>query len=69
LDETFPAGLAFEPIGVNVDALSVKKIASKSVEHLGHLLIPMSGLCGLEIGKSVIAPSNLSSERCQSREP
>ena len=66
LDEILSRGLTFEAIGVPIEALSNQKIAAKNVEYLSHLLISKPGLCGLEIGKSVIAPNNLASERCQS---
>ena len=62
VDEIFSAGLTFEPIRLDVEVLYLQKIAAKNVEHLGQLLVPMSGLCGLEIGESVIAPGNLPAE-------
>ena len=62
VDEIFSAGLTFEPICLDVEALSLQKIAAKNVEHLSHLLVLISGRCGLEIGESVIAPGNFSSE-------
>jgi hypothetical protein len=63
MNEVLPAGLTFELIDLDVASLltqqmAPKNIAPQNVEHLRHLLVPMSGLDGLQIGESLIAPGN-----------
>ena len=67
MNEVLPAGLTFELIDLDVPSLLIqqvapKNVASKNVEYLRHLLVPMSGLDGLQIGESLIAPGNLTPE-------
>jgi hypothetical protein len=72
MNEVLPAGLTFELIDLDVASLLIqqvapknvasKNVASKNVEYLRHLLVPMSGLDGLQIGESLIAPGNLTPE-------
>jgi hypothetical protein len=67
MNEVLPAGLTFELIDLDVASLLIqqvapKNVASKNVEYLRHLLVPISGLDGLQIGESLIAPGNLTPE-------